>query len=98
MPAGRSTINPNVNGKPRLITVNVTSATAAVLQADQIKLLSENVRPFLDFDHEGRTAAAIPRRFFWKPGEGVMLEIDWTGAGKAAISGRDYSYFHRVSS
>ena len=47
----------------------------------------------LDFDHEGRTAAAIPRRFFWKPGEGVILEIDWTGAGKAAISGRDYSYF-----
>ena len=49
MPAGRSTINPNVNGKPKQITVNVTSTTAATLQADLVKLLSENVRPYVGF-------------------------------------------------
>jgi hypothetical protein len=44
-----------------------------------------------DSRHEsiGRTHSAP---FFWKPGEGVMLEFDWTGAGKAAIIGRYYSY------
>jgi Mu-like prophage I protein len=92
MPAGRSTITPNVNGKPKEITVNVTPTTAAALQGDLARLLSGNVRPFVDFDHAGGKAAALPKRFFWKDGEGVMLELDWTGAGKNAIGGRDYSY------
>jgi phage I-like protein len=93
MPAGRSTICPSVNGVAKEIDVTVTPSTAAALQADLSKLLSQNVRPFIDFDHEGGRAAATPKRFFWKDGEGVMLELDWTGAGKTAIAGRDYSHF-----
>jgi hypothetical protein len=66
MPGGKATINPNVNGAPREITVTVTPHTAAVLQADLSKLLSQNVRPYVDFDHAGGAAAAIPRRFYWR--------------------------------
>jgi Mu-like prophage I protein len=93
MPAGKATITPNVNGSPKEITVTATPRTAAALQADLSRLLNANVRPFVDFDHAGGAAAAIPKRFFWKEGEGVMLELDWTNSGKAAVSGRDYSYF-----
>jgi hypothetical protein len=92
MPAGRSTITPTVNGRPKEISVNVTPTTAAALQADLSRLLSGNVRPYVDFDHSGGAAAALPRRFFWKEGEGVMMELDWTGAGKTAIGDRNYSY------
>jgi hypothetical protein len=91
-PAGRSTITPTVNGKPKEISVTVTPSTAAALQADLSRLLSGNVRPYVDFDHAGGAAAALPRRFFWKDGEGVMMELDWTGAGKTAIGDRNYSY------
>jgi hypothetical protein len=91
-PAGRSTITPTVNGKPKEISVTVTPSTAAALQADLTRLLSGNVRPYVDFDHAGGAAAALPRRFFWKDGEGVMMELDWTGAGKTAIGDRNYSY------
>jgi phage I-like protein len=93
MPPGQTSITPSVNGVSRTITVNVTPKTASALQADLKKLLGQNVRPFVDFDHAGGAAAAIPKRFFWTEAEGVMLELDWTNAGKTAVSGRDYSYF-----
>jgi phage I-like protein len=92
-PAGPSTLNPSVNGQAKQISVNVSKDTAAVLQAELETLNKENVRPFIDFDHHGGAAAAIPKRFTWKEGQGVMLELDWTGAGKNAVGGRDYSYF-----
>jgi phage I-like protein len=92
MPAGRTTINPSVNGQAKELTVNVTEKTAAALQLDLQKLLRQNVRPYVDFDHVGGAAAAIPKRFYWTD-EGVMLELDWTNAGRTAVSGRDYSYF-----
>jgi hypothetical protein len=65
---------------------------AMALQLDLQKLLRQNVRPYVDFDHVGGAAAALPKRFYWTD-EGVMLELDWTNAGKTAVSGRDYSYF-----
>lgn len=92
-PAGASTLNPSVNGEAKQISVNVSKTTADVLQAELETLNKENVRPFIDFDHHGGAAAAIPKRFIWKEGEGVMLELDWTGAGKSAVGGRDYNYF-----
>ena len=92
-PAGASTLNPSVNGEAKQINVNVSAETAALLQAELETLNKENVRPFIDFDHHGGAAAAIPKRFIWKEGEGVMLELDWTGAGKTAVGGRDYGYF-----
>ena len=75
-PAGASTLNPSVNGEAKQINVNVSAETAALLQAELETLNKENVRPFIDFDHHGGPAAAIPKRFKWKEGEGVMLELD----------------------
>ena len=92
MPVGRSTIRANVNGKPKEITVNVTPKTADVLQASLTKLFTEPVQPFIDFNHKEDESAAIPTRFNWSP-EGVMLALDWTSAGKAAVEGKTYRYF-----
>ena len=93
MPGGQQEICPNVNGVPKTISVNVTKKTAAALQADLKKLLAGSIRPFIDFDHIGGAAAALPRRFSWSDPDGVLLELDYTNAGKTAVSGRDYSYF-----
>jgi hypothetical protein len=93
MPGGRSTITPSVDGKPQEITVDVTPGTAAALQADLNRRLAGNIRPWIDFDHAGGKAAALPKRFYWEPDVGVMLELEWTNSGKSAISGQDYSYF-----
>jgi hypothetical protein len=92
MPAGMHSLTPSVNGESRRISVNVGQITADLLQGHLAQLLSGNVRPFIDFDHAGGAAAAIPKKFSWEP-EGVMLELEWTRAGKAAVEGRDYSYF-----
>jgi hypothetical protein len=93
MPAGRSTIEAKVAGEPKEIDVNVTARTADILQADLEKLLSGHVRPYIDFDHQGGAAAAIPKRFRWVAGKGVFLELEWTRSGKTSVEGRDYSYF-----
>jgi len=92
MPAGKSTIRANVNGKPKEISVNVKPATATVLQASLTKLFAEPVQPFIDFNHKEDESAAIPTGFKWSD-DGVMLAIDWTSAGKAAVEGKTYRYF-----
>lgn len=92
MPAGKSTIRASVNGEPKKISVNVTAATANVLQSSLAHLLAEPVEPFIDFDHQSMAAAAVPRAFTWTQ-EGVMLSLDWTSAGKKAVEGKDYRYF-----
>ena len=92
MPAGKSTIRASVNGEPKKISVNVTAATANVLQSSLARLLTEPVEPFIDFDHQSMAAAAVPRAFTWTQ-EGVMLSLDWTSAGKKAVEGKDYRYF-----
>lgn len=93
MPAGSSEISPSVNGQAKKISISVTRETADLLQSELDQLLRENVRPYIDFNHESGAAAAIPKRFTWRDGEGVYLELDWSGAGKNAVAGRDYSYF-----
>lgn len=92
MPGGRSVITPSVNGMAKTITVNVGPGTAARLQADLTKLLAQNVRPFIDFEHGGGRAAALPKRFFWKD-DGVWLAVDWTQSGKSAVLGKDFAHF-----
>ncbi len=92
-PAGKSTIRASVNGKPKQISVNVTPQTAEVMQASLTQLLTEPVEPFIDFDHQSQAAAALPKGFQWKEGEGVMLNLEWTLPGKAAVEGKSYRYF-----
>ncbi len=93
MPAGSHTIEARVGGEPKTLDVKVTAKTAAKLQQDLDELLAQNVEPFIDFDHEGKAAAAIPKRFKWVAGKGVYLELDWTKTGRESVEGKDYRYF-----
>ena len=98
IPEGTHTITPCVDGKPKKVTIKMEAANgekiAASFQAALEKRLAANVRPTFDFDHRDRgPASALPRRFFYAPGQGLMAEIEWTGAGRRAIESKDYSYF-----
>lgn len=97
LPEGEHDITPTVDGKAKRIVVSVPpeegEAIAASLQVSLEERQRQNVRPWLDFDHKGGVAAGLPKRFRYQPGQGIILSVDWTGAGKAAIEGRDFSYF-----
>jgi hypothetical protein len=95
-PKGSHAVYASLNGDPGLVSVNIDEATAGILDAHLQTWLSEAEagkvsRPFVDFDHEGKAAAAIPTRFFWD--DGLRLEVEWTKAGSEALEGRNYSYF-----
>ena len=96
MPAGVHTISCLVNGKAKEITVSVSEQTAAQLQESLDAVLrafaaGEMSRPFIDFDHEGKRAAAFPVSFFWQ--DGVRLNVEWTPEGREAVAGKSYNYF-----
>lgn len=98
MPAGRSVICASVNGKPGRREVVVDAATAERLQADLEEKLAAfaahaKPRPCGLFDHKSGAASLIPQRFSWDEERGVLLEAVWTNAGRAAVEGRDYSYW-----
>lgn len=98
MPAGRSVICASVNGKPGRREVVVDAATAERLQRDLEKKLAAfaahaKPRPCGLFDHKSGAASLIPQRFSWDEERGVLLEAVWTNAGRAAVEGRDYSYW-----
>src|SRR5215472_7947666 len=94
LPAGTHTVYArNGDGGPRELEVHVNTLTARLLQSDLEELLGRDVKPYIDFDHTGQAAAADPKRFIWKPGEGVFLALDWTRSGRAAVEGKDYRYF-----
>jgi phage I-like protein len=93
MPAGEHTIFCRVNGEPREIEVHVDAATAELLQADLEDLLTQDVKPFIDYNHEGKAAAATPVRFTWVEGDGLYLELDWSRSGKENIEGKDFKHF-----
>jgi hypothetical protein len=61
LPAGRSTIQARVGGKPKELEVNVAERSAEILQADLAKLLAGKVAPYIDFDHEGKAPKSTTR-------------------------------------
>ena len=97
IPEGIHTIRPTVGGSPETITVKMEpeqgEKVAAAFQGKLDSMLSQNVRPFLDFDHKEGPASGLPKRFSYEKGKGLMLEVEWTGKGRKAIKGKDYSYF-----
>lgn len=98
MPGGRHTICATVNGKPETRTVEVTAEAASALQRDLVRKLEahrrgECARPCGYFDHEAGRASFLPKRFSWDAAKGIVLEVEWTSAGKVAVEGKDYSYF-----
>jgi phage I-like protein len=97
IPEGDHKITPTVGGKAQTITVKMDAAKgesiAASFQGQLDKILAGNVRPFIDFDHKEGPASGLPKRFSYEKGKGLMLEVEWTGKGRKAIQGKDYSYF-----
>jgi phage I-like protein len=100
LPEGDHQIKPWVDGKPQEVTVKVPASRgaeiAASLQSALDDRMKSNVRPWFDFEHKRGVASALPKAFRYEPGKGVMAAIEWTGAGKAAIEGKDFSYFSPV--
>lgn len=93
LPEGRHTINATVGGKPRTVDVSVDRSILASF-SDALKERQEaNVRPFAGFDHQAGPASFIPLEFRYEDGVGLVLDVEWTNAGRAAIEGKDYSYF-----
>lgn len=98
MPPGTSVINAWCDGNPVRRVIKVDSGAAERLQADlEAKQAAadagEAPRPCGFFDHEKKAASFIPKRFYWDEAQGVLLEVEWTNAGRTAVAGRDYSYF-----
>lgn len=97
LPEGEHQITATVDGKPKSITVNVPAARGVEIAASLQKLLEErnksNVRPWFDFEHKRGVASALPKAFRYEAGKGVMCSIEWTGAGRTAVEGKDFSYF-----
>lgn len=96
IPAGRHLVCCTRDDEPAEVEIEATEADAAKLN-EQLqaarKLADEGKasRPFIDFDHEGGEAAAIPVEFFWQ--DGIRVRVEWTKAGADAVQGRVYSYF-----
>lgn len=98
MPAGEHVISATFNGQAATRRVLVNAAAAERLQADLAAVWQEveagkRARPCVYFNHESGPAAMVPRRFSWVPGKGVVLEGEWTAAGRAAVEGGDFAYF-----
>lgn len=95
MPAGTHRIFPKGAGKDGAVVVCVEGDAARLdeqLQAARAEAdAGKRSRLFVDFNHEGKAAAAIPTRFFWR--DGIRLAVEWTAEGAAAIAGRVFSYF-----
>lgn len=96
MPAGAHTVNASLDGEPSEVTCECSEADAQRLNAQLQSLMAlasdgKASRPFIDFDHEGKEAAAIPVEFFWQ--DGIRLKVEWTAEGAEALRGRVYSYF-----
>lgn len=93
LPEGRHTISANKGGKPTNFTVSVDDRVLASFREDLSKRHESNVRPFAGFDHETGKASFIPKEFRYETGVGLVLDVEWTQAGRTAIEGKDYSYF-----
>jgi len=98
VPAGTHKVNASVDGKPSVCTVTPTEFTASLLNQKLQDAINESLagnmsRPFLDFQHEHGRAAAHPVEFYWDADRGVILKLEWTPAGRAAVEGKEFSYF-----
>ena len=86
------TITPMVGGKAKTVSLKVDESVAELLQAGLTKRLADEIEPYAGFDHRPGPASFHPKEFKWDEDRGVILEIDWTQAGKDAVSGRNYKY------
>jgi phage I-like protein len=102
MPPGTHRINASRNGKPVSLDIQVDASTAETLnkflQEELTKATEGNDdRPFFDFNHDDREAAAWPTEFYWAGDDpvtgGVRAKVDWSGAGKKAVTEKTFRRF-----
>jgi phage I-like protein len=102
MPSGTHRINASRSGKPVALDISVDAATAetlnAFLQAQLTKAADgKDDRPFFDFNHEDREAAAWPTEFYWAGDDpktgGVRAKVEWSGAGQTAVKEKTFRRF-----
>jgi len=102
MPPGKHRINASRNGKPVELDVSIDAQAADKLNAflkgelAKVEVGSED-RPYFDFNHEDREAAAWPTEFYWAGDDpvegGVRAKIEWSGAGRKALSEKTFRRF-----
>lgn len=95
MPGGVHTIQANAGPKPIEITVRVDAETAAVAQEQLERILARGMKPFFDFEHREREAAAWPEKFIWQesPAPGVYVTATWSQAGAESVAGKVFRGF-----
>ena len=102
MPPGTHQINASRNGQPVSLDISVDASTAETLnkflQGQLTKATEGNDdRPFFDFNHEDREAAAWPTAFYWAGDDpltgGVRAKIEWSGAGEKAVKEKTFRRF-----
>ena len=102
MPPGKHRINASRSGKPVSLDIVVDAATAETLNQflqDHLTRANEGSedRPFFDFNHEDREAAAWPTEFYWAGDDlktgGVRAKVEWSGAGQAAVKDKTFRRF-----
>lgn len=97
MPEGVHEISATFNGKAATKKVVVDEAACARLQSDLERIWEKveaglRARPCVYFNHVSGPVAMVPKRFHWVPGKGVVLEGEWTAAGREAVEGGSYAY------
>lgn len=102
MPPGVHRINASRGGKPVTLDIAVDASTAETLNAFLQERLTNAAdgsddRPFFDFNHEDREAAAWPTEFYWAGDDpqtgGVRAKVEWSGAGQTAITDKTFRRF-----
>lgn len=98
IPKGEQTVTGSRGGKPFELSITSDETLAGILNA-QLKQAQLDAaaglasKPFIDFNHEGGRASALPTEFFWDAERGVCLSLEWTPAGRQAIEGEEFAYF-----
>jgi phage I-like protein len=93
LPEGKHTISAVKGGKPKTLEVTVDKRVLASFSEDLKQRHAANVRPFAGFDHTGGKASFLPKEFRYESGVGLILDVEWTKAGRESVEGKEYSYF-----
>jgi phage I-like protein len=97
LPPGTHKITAHRDGKPHKMTVKVDADSATKL-ADSIKaLLAAGEEPFIDFNHDDKSASGWLKDLFWAGDDpktgGVRAKVEWTQEGATALKGKGYKRF-----
>lgn len=86
------------SNQPMGIYVRVGADAVEALQAQLVGLLSAagaGIRsmPYIDLNHDCGAAMAHPVAFRWDAADGILLDLEWTDAGREAVESGAWSYF-----